>query len=138
MHTPCRLIAILLLMAPPPAAAEILKAEPPPNQALRNPIDVRLTLSLSSAEARALAWSTPKVVVDGTDYSRAVQPLFDGAVAVYLGDRAVMAERNVSEERIEIRIYGFTAPPGPHQVLVEIARKDSKPLRYQVQYVVLP
>lgn len=133
------LLTILLLLIPLPVTAQVLKTDPSPAQGLKNPVDLTLSLALGTPETRNLDWRNPKLIIDGTDYTRAIQPLLDGAVAVYLSsDRAVMAERKVSESQVEIRIYGFTAPLGPHQVLVEFPRKDGKPLRYQTMYVVLP
>jgi len=139
MRTLLGLVPLLLSLAIHPAFAGALTADPPPTRQLRNPIDLRLTFSLVDPEARDVDWLNPKVIVDGIDFSRTVQPLVAGAFAVPLpGDRTILAERTVMDDRVELRIYGFNAATGPHQVLIELPRKGSAPLRYKAQYLVAP
>lgn len=135
----CRVLLLLILFGGTPlAAAPLLSTDPPPSLALRNPIDMKITLTLSPEDARVLDWRNPRVVIDGFDLTKSIQPLLEGALAVPVGDQAVVMDQKLEADRLEMRIYGFIAPIGPHQVVIELPRKGSAPLRYQAQYVVIP
>ncbi|UFP96475.1 hypothetical protein [Gloeobacter morelensis] len=141
MRTLCCLLSIVLVLAAgSAAAAPILTAEPPLNRTLRNPIELKIVLSLAEGEAKVLDWRKPKVLIDGTDISAKAQALLEGAAAVpFQGDQFVFMDQKIEDERAEFRLYGFNAPLGPHQILVEVPRKDGgPPLRYQGQYLIVP
>lgn len=114
-------------------AEEILQSSPPADQALKNPINITITLKLDAS----LDWHHPKIVIDGNDLSKPLRPLIEGAVAVVLSDgQSVLAERDLSPEQMVLHLYGFEAPLGPHQVFIEIPRNGGAPLRYRTQYAV--
>ncbi|MBC7880587.1 MAG: hypothetical protein H7Y37_04580 [Anaerolineae bacterium] len=128
------LISILLSLMPLGLGAEeILQSSPPADQALKNPINITITLKLDAS----LDWHHPKIVIDGNDLSKPLRPLIEGAVAVVLSDgQSVLAERDLSPEQMVLHLYGFEAPLGPHQVFIEIPRNGGAPLRYRTQYAV--
>lgn len=138
MHTTVRTTILLFLTALPVVAAPTLTTDPPPNRSLQNPIDLKITLTLTGSEAKLLNWRKPRVLINGTDISADVRPLLEGATAVPLGsDQFVLMDQSPGDQEIQFRVYGFSAPLGPHQVIVELPRTDGgAPLRYQAQYVV--
>lgn len=138
MHVYPLLLALTFLLGSVMSLqAQTLVTDPPPERALRNPIDLRVVLSLENKAD--FDWRRSRVTLNGADISNTVRPLLEGAVAVPVAtEQTVFMEQKIDRDRIELHIYGFIAPTGPHQVLVEVPRKGGAPLRYQAQYLVLP
>ncbi|AGY59575.1 hypothetical protein [Gloeobacter kilaueensis] len=132
------LLIVIVLATAASAAAPLINTDPTPAQALHNPIDIKISLKLSGEAGKSLDWRHPRVVVNGYDATEMLRPLLEGANAVPIkGDQFVIMDSTVQDDQAEFHIYGFDAPLGPHQVLVEVPRSDgSPPLRYQAQYVV--
>ncbi len=99
-----------------------------PGFILRNPIDLTILVARARFTLSDFAWDQIQVRTDGNDISTLAKTALAGSLAVALPeDRFLLIEQQISEGQLRLRLHGFRAAPGPHQVEVTLPGQHGVP-----------
>jgi hypothetical protein len=130
-----RICLLLFLAWVQPGFAQSLSTQPNFASTLKNPIDLRVQFEGVAAD---YDWQQIQVRLDGADFSDLARTILAGPLAVGYGDQFLLTEQTSIGNQLTIRLWGFRAPVGPHQVQVILPGKTAqvKPLTLEGLFAV--